>query len=579
MSLSAIASSWRDIPLAFLGYGFLYAWGYVSWSTDSLATQSVSGGEFDLSWFVSAAVVPLALVALALIGRRRDLEGKRWLYALACALAFAGTCLSVVYQHVSTPTLAWALAVASGVGTGGASALFGLLWSLALSHLDMERLEVVVPASFVLSALAALVVPGMAQAGALATALLLVVLCSACLWRAHLWGAGEVDSANAPRGEVQGADRRQAEGSTCDDPAWGEEGDAASGRGVHDIARMLAFGVLAWAVMNAAPTVAGAGTSGTVVGGIDVAGVLGYLFSVVLALLVIRYAVRVDFQALALMTLPVLVLSMTLFALGAAPAQFWASVLNVALNSSCEIILLLYFIRLAKARPEPRAFWLALGSAASYLGVLVGQLTNGILARAGVVEADPSLFCLVVTCVYVFAMLLIPQRSYEPAAVVGVLACEATNDRGVGAPLRATRAGLGAGLGAGSAAGKTGRSGASGVLGAPGASGPLGADAGLTCSSEAAGLTRTASSQLDAPAASLDPISRSCALVAQCYQLSAREAQVCEYLARGRSQAYIRDALFLSKNSVATYVRRLYAKLDVHSKQELIDLVEGQDAR
>ena len=56
--------------------------------------------------------------------------------------------------------------------------------------------------------------------------------------------------------------------------------------------------------------------------------------------------------------------------------------------------------------------------------------------------------------------------------------------------------------------------------------------------------------------------------------MSSREAQICGYLARGRSQTYIRDALFLSKNTVATHVRHLYTKLDVHSKQELIDLVE-----
>ena len=52
---------------------------------------------------------------------------------------------------------------------------------------------------------------------------------------------------------------------------------------------------------------------------------------------------------------------------------------------------------------------------------------------------------------------------------------------------------------------------------------------------------------------------------------------MCEYLARGRSQTYIREALFLSKNTVATHVRRIYTKLDVHSKQELIDLVEGHE--
>ena len=74
-----------------------------------------------------------------------------------------------------------------------------------------------------------------------------------------------------------------------------------------------------------------------------------------------------------------------------------------------------------------------------------------------------------------------------------------------------------------------------------------------------------------------DPIAAGVARVAARYQLSPREAEVCEYLARGRSQTYIREALFLSKNTVATHVRRIYTKLDVHSKQELIDLVEGQE--
>lgn len=46
---------------------------------------------------------------------------------------------------------------------------------------------------------------------------------------------------------------------------------------------------------------------------------------------------------------------------------------------------------------------------------------------------------------------------------------------------------------------------------------------------------------------------------------------------RGRSKAYIADAFFISENTVRGHVKRLYAKLDVHSKQELVDKVEMVD--
>jgi len=58
--------------------------------------------------------------------------------------------------------------------------------------------------------------------------------------------------------------------------------------------------------------------------------------------------------------------------------------------------------------------------------------------------------------------------------------------------------------------------------------------------------------------------------------LSSREREVLGYLVRGRSQPYIREELMLSKNTVATHVKHIYQKLDVHSRQELLDFVEGQ---
>ena len=573
MGSSSSATSWRAIPLAFFGYGFLYAWGYVSWSTPSLATQAVSGGEFDLSWLVSAATVPAMLVALAWASTRRDVGASRAAFWLAPALAALGSVLSVAYQHVDQAGLSWCLAVASGLCTGAGSALFSLLWSLALSRLDMAALEAVVPLSFVASALCALVVPSLGQLPALAVALLLVAACALSLGRARAWvGAA---CAGTPGGAPGG--------SGMSGPRFPAEGGAypCAVEGVPAIARMLAFGVVAWTVMDFAPAAMGAGADQLALpalAGVDVVGVVGYLLSIALALLIIRFAVRVDFQALSLMTLPVLVLSTTLLALGAPAALFWGSALFVALNSSCEIILLLYFIRIAQGRPERRAFWLALGSAASYSGVFIGQFASGLAARAGLSQADPALSGLVVVCVYAFAMLLIPQRSYEAGVGAGG---SGVARAGVGA------AGAAGGAG-GAAPGRASSSVAAGpahsASGAPSsASAPARPAAGVASAAPVTTLVPPAPELVPAspgPAApgAADPIVAGVARVAERYRLSAREAQVCEYLARGRSQTYIRDALLLSKNTVATHVRRIYTKLDVHSKQELIDLVENPDA-
>ena len=55
--------------------------------------------------------------------------------------------------------------------------------------------------------------------------------------------------------------------------------------------------------------------------------------------------------------------------------------------------------------------------------------------------------------------------------------------------------------------------------------------------------------------------------------LTPRETEVFDLLARGRSIPYVRDALFISKETAATHAKHIYVKLEVHSRQELIDLV------
>ena len=63
------------------------------------------------------------------------------------------------------------------------------------------------------------------------------------------------------------------------------------------------------------------------------------------------------------------------------------------------------------------------------------------------------------------------------------------------------------------------------------------------------------------------------------FGLTSREVDVVQYLARGRNAQAIADKLCLSPATVKSHMYRIYAKLDVHSQQELIELIEGLDPR
>lgn len=55
--------------------------------------------------------------------------------------------------------------------------------------------------------------------------------------------------------------------------------------------------------------------------------------------------------------------------------------------------------------------------------------------------------------------------------------------------------------------------------------------------------------------------------------LTPRELEVMKMLCKGRTKSYIAETLYLTENTVRSHTKHLYTKLDVHSKQELMDLV------
>ena len=80
------------------------------------------------------------------------------------------------------------------------------------------------------------------------------------------------------------------------------------------------------------------------------------------------------------------------------------------------------------------------------------------------------------------------------------------------------------------------------------------------------------SSNLEEPA---DHIATALHDLAQLRGLTEREEQIALLTAKGRTRKYVSRSLFLSENTVRNHIRNIYQKLDVHTKQEFIDLIES----
>jgi DNA-binding NarL/FixJ family response regulator len=62
--------------------------------------------------------------------------------------------------------------------------------------------------------------------------------------------------------------------------------------------------------------------------------------------------------------------------------------------------------------------------------------------------------------------------------------------------------------------------------------------------------------------------------VAYDYKLSPRQQEVMRLLLKGRDVKYIMSTFVISQATAKTHVYNLYRKLNVHSRRELLDLME-----
>ena len=86
-----------------------------------------------------------------------------------------------------------------------------------------------------------------------------------------------------------------------------------------------------------------------------------------------------------------------------------------------------------------------------------------------------------------------------------------------------------------------------------------------------AAASRDATAHVEAPAAprSLEE------LLQDRFALTPRECDVAELLARGRSLPFIQKELHISQGTAQSHLTHIYRKLQVHSRQEFIDVIDG----
>lgn len=82
----------------------------------------------------------------------------------------------------------------------------------------------------------------------------------------------------------------------------------------------------------------------------------------------------------------------------------------------------------------------------------------------------------------------------------------------------------------------------------------------------------------EAATANETTLDAACESLARRYRLTSREQDVFLLLARGRNRAFICEELIIGDETVKSHVKAIYRKFDVHSQQELIDLVEEERA-
>lgn len=534
-----------------LGLGFVWAWIYCSFSTSALfAGRAGSSINADSSWFASAVAVVGCFFVFSIAWRCADMSRMRPAAFAGTVLMAAGTFFLGVFDLPEW--LGTLCGVASGIGSG----LLVLFWGDAYSRLETERVEIAVPAASGVMLACVFVFPyiqGLPGACGVSSLPILSMVCLYLTWNdidagrfverlaeGETWRAGEraglrtsaAHTLDASRKDTRGMRSLEMPPSAMRDRSNGSL-QAPQGKALAFLVRISVVLFAAYMAIGVASATGGATDAFQAAYGFDAATMLGSVCGVCLAFWFIFFSPRVNVPALLRWVAPLIIIGLAAIPFSGMAPEFVASATMSVADTVLQIIAFLSLMNLARAGVFSPAFAIGVGQGMIQLGVLVGNLA-GKWSALSTTSSGYGLWetSLVVICVFSIAMALAPSDRN-----MGGIGLRYAGDLDDADP-----------MGAGELPVSQGGSAASGR-------------ALRAFEAEGNGLL-TQEENLDGMVAR----------IAVEGGLSARETEVLGYLARGRSQPYIRDALVLSKNTVASHVKHIYQKLNVHSRQELLDL-------
>lgn len=85
----------------------------------------------------------------------------------------------------------------------------------------------------------------------------------------------------------------------------------------------------------------------------------------------------------------------------------------------------------------------------------------------------------------------------------------------------------------------------------------------------------TSSSEHETQAKIDNPVSidKACVELGEAHTFSKREIEILQHICKGRSKGYIASQIYVSENTVKYHAKQIYAKLGIHSRQELMSLI------
>ena len=559
-----------------LGWGFLLAWVFCAFYSGSMDGSSMvvdaMGGGVARRLAVSVLPVGSAVVSLIVIVAAERRLGpptncRALVVAAPLAVVVATPMLFLpVYGFAATPLL---FAV-SAIFTGAGSALMWVMWGQLYARLPQDAVESCAPASAFVAALLSIATMAVPHGASIALVSIYPLISGVLLW--HAWpevsASASADHASLPA-----------------DPLPLREAFGSMGRG--------GFGILAACMFVSIEGSFWASSSVDASHAVIIF-VVSALFMAVVSVSATAGPRRVSLSFAYWWMCPLMVAGFAaIIVLGAKTWAFAAAGVGIASRFSFCVITQMYFASYAARGAATPVQSYAVGWLFVHVGDLLGLLVSFPLQDAigaSVIESSGAAAVLIVALVAAVMLALNDESKFlsweTPQSYAGAVRAASAPAAGMDA---AVGAGAGAATGAGAAVdiGTVDAAGAAGeakaghlvllpqsVRGAggegEGAAGEMGVSAPVAVGASPSAI----SSQNPQP---VDFIGQRVALLAREHKLTPRETEVFGLLAHGRSIPYVRDALIISRDTAATHAKHIYAKLDVHSRQELIDLVMSNE--